>query len=203
MSKRKWKFQNTAVPGMEVIVHDQKSADILDRVFKGRVGGSWTMEVQVEEDLADLPTEIEEAPKVEIKSARRRAPVQAVPDALSAEPAPAPGGHTPVRRFPRFKVKLRVVISSGPRFHNSTTRDISAGGLSLEDKIPPALFGAYCRIQIFRSTSDERIDLKCRIFADPRHPRRLQFVDPPEEALERLKTWIESLQLEEGSGEAA
>jgi hypothetical protein len=179
-----------------IIVHDHDSADTLRSVLRGELQGAWAMLV-------------EDEPRAEIKPASRRAAAQVITrpapqkddDSADktehvppAEPAPvsAPAGSSS-RRHPRYKVRLHVVITVGVQTFNSPTRDVSLGGIALEEKLPPWTFGSYCRISIYKSTDAERIDLRCRIFADPRHPRRLQFIDPPEDGLARLKDWLEAM----------
>ena len=173
------------------MVHDPWSAETLGRALRGEIKGSWTTQVEERPD--------EPEPKAPKPS--RRASAQTLP-AGPADSVDTNGG-SPARRSKRYKVRLWVVMVTGTRNFASATRDVSAGGLALEEKIPDFMFGQYCRIYVYRSLDGERIDLKCRIFADPRNPRRLQFVDPPEEALARLKQWAEALEAAEDKTEVA
>lgn len=175
MSKR-WRFICASEPTAVIVVHDQWSAEILNRLLKGEIPGLWSLQVENE----GAPT---------VKPARPRAPhVEPAPQAIL--PTTRPAG-VPPRKCPRHKIRLFVTLTNGVNTFSSKTRDVSLGGLALEDRLPSFFFGQYCRVQIYRSTDAERIDLRCKIFADPKNARRLEFVDPPEAALKRLREWIE------------
>jgi hypothetical protein len=94
------------------------------------------------------------------------------------------------RRHPRFKVSLRTILTSfDDRPLSSPTRDVSVGGLCLEDEIPTRMLGSDCHVRILGPTPGESIGLHCHVFDDPQNPRRMQFIDPPEEALRLLLKW--------------
>jgi hypothetical protein len=185
MSKR-WRFICASEPTSVIVVHDQWSADVLNRLLKGEIQGLWSMQ-----------TEEERQPTVKPAPSRARAAMVApeTPPVAKEEPKAilpdfSPPG-APPRKNPRYKIRLFVTLTNGINSFSSKTRDISLGGMALEEKLPAFFFGQYCRVQIYRSTDAERIDLRCKIFADPKNPRRLQFVDPPDAAIKRLAEWIE------------
>jgi hypothetical protein len=124
--------------------------------------------------------------------------------AISPLPPPeADQASAPGRAARRYQVRLHVNVVCGAQSFHSNTRDVSAGGLAFEDKIPSCFFGQYCRIYIYRSMDAERIDLRSRIFPDPKNPRRLQFVDPPQAVLDRLIEWAEALEADDNKTDAA
>src|SRR6185295_571228 len=107
------------------VVHDQWSADTLNRVFKGELGGQWSMQT-------------EEEAQPEIKPASRRRALDAGPESATPEGAPpeagppADPGAPHRRKHTRYKVRFWVVITYGIQTFNSATRDVSAGGICLE-----------------------------------------------------------------------
>ena len=171
------------------MVHDRTSAEVLVRVFQGKLRGTWTISEEpatraTATGASGVSLQIETQPAAE-------APNPAQPTTVTVlEKSSSP---TERRRAERFKIKLWVVIIHGTQRFSSGTSDISLTGLSLDNKIPSNLLGAQCRIQIHGPEDGERIDMKCRIFADPRSPRRIQFLHPEDYLIERLKKWIDAL----------
>ena len=166
----RWRFISSNEPGTVVTVYDEASAKTLVRVFQGKLKGSWT--VQVDKTGAAPP-----------------AKPQAAAPAATAPSAAAENGK---RRKPRYKIRVWVTLISGTQSFRAFTREISLGGLSLEHKVPTALLGTFCRIYVHGASEGERIEMRCRVAADPRNPRRIQFLSPEPEALERLSLWIKT-----------
>jgi len=94
------------------------------------------------------------------------------------------------RRHPRFRVSLKAVLTSfDEKPLHSPTRDVSVGGLCLEEEIPARLLGSDCHVRIMGPAAGESIELKCHVFDDRKNPRRMQFIDPPPESLRVLLQW--------------
>ena len=166
-----------------IVVHDQWSADVLNRLLRGEIQGLWSMQEEEERQSTVKP----------VRSRAAMVAPEAADPALGQKPILpdfTPAG-APPRKNPRYKIRLFVTLTNALNTFSSKTRDVSLGGMALEEKLPAFFFGQFCRVQIYRSTDAERIDLRCKIFADPRNPRRLQFVDPPEDAIKRLADWID------------
>lgn len=189
----KWKFINIGDPKSVVIVHDEESAQVLRQALTGALPGPWKLKEVKEEALP--PSELRPVIRpvgprmstVDVPPAGDDVPRESATTVLE----PAPEGK-PQRKSKRYKVRLWVTVMTGAYTFQSATRDVSEGGMALEEKIPRHLFGMYCRIYIQRTTESERVELRCRIFADPPNPRRLKFIDPPASEIARLLKLIEA-----------
>jgi hypothetical protein len=199
MAKR-WRFICSTEPTSIVVVHDPQSAEVLNRVLRGELKGPWSMQVEEERTPTIKPARPRAVAPVEPPA---EAPIEAAVEAPVALPPGSEGSGAALRKHKRYQLRLYVALTNGLNTFSSKTRDISLGGLALEEKLPAFFFGQYCRIQIYKSTDAGRIDLRCKIFADPRNPRRVQFIDPPPETIQRLQEWMDLLEREADKTEVA
>jgi len=189
---RSWTFINQSNPSESIIVHDAHSAECLQHVLKHH--DEWFLK---EEGAKPLPSK---APPPELPHPRvRENPVvqagSVAPPPLPAMPAPKP---VEDRRFSgkdrrvqqRFTTEFRVVLITGAHSYRNTTEDVSMGGMKLKRSVPHAFIGQKCTIFVSHPALRENVQVSCKVLADPKDPRRIQFTETDPNQLKRLEEWL-------------
>jgi hypothetical protein len=93
------------------------------------------------------------------------------------------------RRFPRYQIRFRVIIRNEELTFRTFTKDISLGGLSLENPIPERLMESKC--QIFIGDVDSQESIRFTLQPTERHDRRyFSFAGVEEAMVTKLNQWI-------------
>lgn len=95
------------------------------------------------------------------------------------------------RRFKRFEVRLKVIISNKKKTFLSYSKNISEGGILLEDRIPKYMFNEDSEIFISSPQKKEIITFRCSPVDDEENPNRLRFAESQAEYLHKLRSWLE------------
>lgn len=95
------------------------------------------------------------------------------------------------RKFKRYEIRLKVIISNKQKTFLSYSKNISEGGILLEDRIPPYILNEESEIYISAPDKKEIIAFRCRPITDGEDPNRLRFQDSQTAYLEKLRTWLE------------
>jgi hypothetical protein len=93
------------------------------------------------------------------------------------------------RRFPRYQIRFRVIIRTEELTFRTFTKDISLGGLSLENPLPERLLEQKC--QIFIGDVDSQESIRFTLQPTERHDRRyFSFAGVEESMTKKLNQWI-------------
>lgn len=114
------------------------------------------------------------------------------PTTLS-NPSPQPEVLTKIqtpRKHTRHEVRLKVIISNKEKTFLSYSKNVSVGGLLLEDRIPSYMFNEDSEVFISGPQRKEIIAFKCKPIGDQDNPNRVKFDSSSEEHLAKLKAWI-------------
>lgn len=96
------------------------------------------------------------------------------------------------RGHKRIKKRFKVHINQGANKFKSHTRDVSVGGLLLEDVLPDWVVG-YCQVILVRPHSKQAVELTCFLVENqkPTDRRRLQIVALEDRDAElKLEKWL-------------
>ncbi|MBK7961137.1 MAG: PilZ domain-containing protein [Bdellovibrionales bacterium] len=102
---------------------------------------------------------------------------------------------TQQRKFKRYVVRLKIIISNKQKTFLSYSKNISEGGILLEDRIPKYMFNEKSEVFISSPSRREIIAFRCLPLGDEENPNRLIFQQSQREHLEKLKLWLESAKL--------
>lgn len=97
------------------------------------------------------------------------------------------------RKFTRYDVKLRVIITNKKNTFLTFTKDVSLGGLQLMNDIPEYIFQGESEVFISGPNNRDNIKFKCKAIGDNQHKSRLQFEDSDQVLLEKLQLWIDHI----------
>lgn len=112
----------------------------------------------------------------------------------SAPTPPAEKTGAERRKFKRFNLTFRVILTYGKTSYRTFTEDISIGGMKLKQKVPPFFLGKVCKVFISRIDTPENIEITCNILTDdPCNPIRVMFTDTSQETAEMLEKWFEAM----------
>jgi hypothetical protein len=174
-SESQWTFINKNNPKESIVVHDTHSFESLSRILSSL--GGW----MVKSETAVLP------------------PAFKPPVSAPADPPPtAQQGLEPRESFSgkdrraqrRFETEFRVVLITGAHSFRNTTEDVSMGGMKLKRPVPLAFLSQKCTIFISHPALRENVQISCKVLADPKDPRRVQFTDADKKQLMRLEEWL-------------
>jgi hypothetical protein len=94
------------------------------------------------------------------------------------------------RQFKRVHARFRCIIRSSSLTFRTFTKDISLGGVALEDTIPSELLGNECTI--FITSSNNKKNLKFKIKVTPRPGAKFfSFENTNQEFINELNIWLE------------
>jgi hypothetical protein len=94
------------------------------------------------------------------------------------------------RRYERVEVRLRVVVIAGTRSFRSFSRNISKGGLLLENEIPKDVMNQQCRVIISSSDLKENIEFEAKLSGDSKNPKALSFQKGNDVFISKLESWL-------------
>lgn len=97
------------------------------------------------------------------------------------------------RKFTRYDIKLRVIITNKKNTFLTFTKDVSLGGLQLINDIPEYIFHGESEVFISGPNNRDNIKFKCRAVGDNQHKSRLQFENSDQVLLEKLQVWIDHI----------
>lgn len=99
------------------------------------------------------------------------------------------------RKFPRYTIRLKVIISNKEKTFLSYTSNVSIGGVALEDNIPAEYFNESKDSEIFISSpkKNEFLAFRCTPVGDETDPKRFSFGQISEESLNKFQDWIDKL----------
>lgn len=204
-SGRSWTFINQSNPTESIIVHDAHSAECLQSILKHHE--EWFLKEEAVKYAAPPPE-----PRIGPPS-RAAGPAllgsNQPEHAPRASPPPLPPGPVakPVedrriphedRRYsdkdrratPRFSTEFRVVLITGAHSYRNTSEDVSMGGMKLKRPVPLAFISQKCTIFISHPDLRENVQVSCKVLADPKDPRRVQFTETDPVQLKRLEEWL-------------
>jgi tRNA pseudouridine-54 N-methylase len=64
------------------------------------------------------------------------------------------------------------------------------GGMKLKKAVPAAFISQKCTIFVSHPDLRENVQISCKVLADPKDPRRIQFTDTEPAQLKRLEEWL-------------
>lgn len=99
------------------------------------------------------------------------------------------------RKYPRFDIRLKVIISNKEKTFLSYTSNVSIGGVALEDNIPKEYFNQNADTEIFISSpkKNEFLAFRCQPVGDDEDPKRFSFGEISEQSLAKFQDWINKL----------
>lgn len=95
------------------------------------------------------------------------------------------------RRFKRYTAKLKVIVSNKQKTFLSYSKNVSEGGILLENRIPKHMFNEESEVYISAPNRKEIIVFRCLPIGDDEHPNRLKFQHSQHEYIQKLKLWLE------------
>ncbi len=116
----------------------------------------------------------------------------AVPGTEPQEPSSDSQTNFTVRTKRRFKKRYLIQIDIGGKTFQSFSRDISVGGINLEDPIPDWIEGNF-KVRIGKPNSKKQIELKCSVIAKEGEEDRHRIKILPLQNIEdekKLEMWI-------------
>lgn len=96
------------------------------------------------------------------------------------------------RKHERHAMRLRVVVIAGSRSFRTFSKNISKGGLLLENEIPSEILGQKCRVIISSNDMRENIEFEAKLAGDSKNPRALAFQKGTDQFISKLETWLRS-----------
>jgi hypothetical protein len=94
------------------------------------------------------------------------------------------------RQHKRVDARFRCIIKSSALTFRTFTRDISLGGVALEDAIPNELLGNQCTIYITSSSSKKNLKFKIKVTQRP-GAKFFSFENTDPTFMTELNTWLE------------
>ncbi len=148
-------------------------------------------------DLPDLPDlAIEDIVKSAAKSAAKSASVanlilfkQAAPaEELSYEEEERQWSHS--RKYKRYGVRLRVIFIAKEKTFRTFTKDISEGGMMLEEKLPPEM--CEMNLEVYLASPDQKVNirLKASLVQNKNRQMSIKFCEINDKNLVILKNWL-------------
>ncbi len=93
------------------------------------------------------------------------------------------------RQSERYELQLDIKLFGPNGSHSNKSRNISTGGMLLEQPVPEGFCG-ICEILIIHPETQERITFSAKLVGDLFNPNRLAFTQKPSAALKVLNKWI-------------
>ena len=114
------------------------------------------------------------------------ASVVEIPTHMKETPAKQPQN----RKHPRHEIRLRVIIRNAQMTFRTFSKDLSLGGIALEDAVPPHLFETGC--QIFIAGPEGYENLRFELGPTSRNDLRyFSFSNLDEKFVQKLSHWLE------------
>ncbi|MFN8790667.1 MAG: PilZ domain-containing protein [Bdellovibrionales bacterium] len=108
---------------------------------------------------------------------------------------PKSAGRENQRKSPRYGIRLKVIISNKEKTFLSYTKNVSIGGVALEDNIPAEYFAPDKDTEIFISSpkKNEFLAFRCTPVGDQSDPKNFSFGQISPESLQKFQLWIDNL----------
>lgn len=98
------------------------------------------------------------------------------------------------RRYPRIKGKLRTIITNKSKAFMTFTKDISLGGIHVENIIPQDILNSEIEVYLSDPTGKKSILFRCHPVGEMNNPCRFSFAKADEKNLQRLSQWLVDLE---------
>lgn len=102
-------------------------------------------------------------------------------------------GQQNTRKFPRIKGRLRTILTNKAKAFITYSRDISLGGISLENNIPKEILQGEIEVYISDPTGRKSIVFTCHPVGDAENSNRFSFSKTDGKQLVKLTQWLEDL----------
>tara|TARA_B110001454_G_C12723300_1_gene436343 strand:+ start:5544 stop:6653 length:1110 start_codon:yes stop_codon:yes gene_type:complete len=97
------------------------------------------------------------------------------------------------RRYPRIKGRLRTIITNKSKAFMTFTKDISLGGIWVENNIPQDILNSEIEVYVSDPTGKKSILFRCHPVGDLKSPCRFSFAKADEKNLQKLSQWLDDL----------
>lgn len=97
------------------------------------------------------------------------------------------------RRYPRIKGRLRTIITNKAKAFMTFTKDISLGGIQVENNIPQDILNSEIEVYVSDPSGKKSILFRCHPVGDMKNPCRFSFAKADEKNLQKLSQWIDDL----------
>ncbi|MBL7545485.1 MAG: hypothetical protein JNL11_16825 [Bdellovibrionaceae bacterium] len=97
------------------------------------------------------------------------------------------------RRYPRIKGRLRTIITNKSKAFMTFTKDISLGGIYVENTIPQDILNSEIEVYLSDPTGKKSILFRCHPVGDMKNPCRFSFAKADERNLLKLSQWLDDL----------
>jgi hypothetical protein len=141
--------------------------------------------------LPDLTLAKGQTPSPETPTVRTEEAQQATQPAQQANDSQ--GGKKHNRRYPRIKGRLRTIITNKSKAFMTFTKDISLGGIQVENMIPKDILVSEIEVYLSDPTGKKSILFRCHPVGDMTNPCRFSFAKADEKALQKLSQWLDDL----------
>lgn len=94
------------------------------------------------------------------------------------------------RQFKRIEARFRCIIKSSSLTFRTFTKDISLGGVALEDTIPNELLGNECSIYITSTNNKKNLKFKIKVIPRP-GAKFFSFESADQVFMTELNQWLE------------
>lgn len=98
------------------------------------------------------------------------------------------------RRYPRIKGRLRTIITNKSKAFMTFTKDISLGGIYVENLIPQDILNSEIEVYLSDPTGKKSILFRCLPVGDLKNPCRFSFAKADEKNIQKLSQWINDLE---------
>ncbi len=97
------------------------------------------------------------------------------------------------RRYPRIKGRLRTIITNKSKAFMTFTKDISLGGIYVENVIPHDILNTEIEVYLSDPTGKKSILFRCHPVGDMKNPCRFSFAKADEKNIQKLSQWLDDL----------
>ncbi len=97
------------------------------------------------------------------------------------------------RRYPRIKGRLRTIITNKSKAFMTFTKDISLGGIHVENVIPHDILNTEIEVYLSDPSGKKSILFRCHPVGDMKNPCRFSFAKADEKNIQKLSQWLDDL----------
>lgn len=98
-----------------------------------------------------------------------------------------------MRRYPRMKARLRTIITNKAKAFMTFTKDISLGGIQIENMIPKEILNSEIEVYLSDPSGKKSILFRCHPVGDMSNPCRFSFSKADEKNLQKLSQWLDDI----------
>lgn len=136
------------------------------------------------------------APMAKAKEApRSRFAGEGISLKFSREIPESPKAKKDNRRHTRVNGRLRIMLISGNRSFRTYSKNLSKGGLLLENKIPKEFLGEACRVIIGSPDLKENLEFQARVLVKGEQASSLEFTESKDMFMKKFETWMDLLKV--------